>query len=161
MTAPGAVPTDAAYPDPSSARIDELRPGACAVVLDDRGRVLLQKRADNGHWGLPGGSMEKGESAAACCVREAREETGLEVEVVRLLGVYSDPARRQLVRYPDGRVVHYLTVALVCRVVGGEARVNDESTEQGWFALDALPEPLVPAHRMRLADLDAPAPPVR
>jgi ADP-ribose pyrophosphatase YjhB (NUDIX family) len=62
-----------------------------AVVLDGEGRILLQRRSDNGLWGLPGGSVEIGEAVRDAIKREVREETGLTVEVVRLIGVYSNP----------------------------------------------------------------------
>src|ERR1051325_4042675 len=67
-----------------------IRPGVSAVVLTPEG-LLLQRRSDNGLWGLPGGGVEPGESVSAAIVREVREETGLDVTPVRLVGVYSAP----------------------------------------------------------------------
>jgi ADP-ribose pyrophosphatase YjhB (NUDIX family) len=128
-----------------------LRASACAFVQDPGGRVLLQRRSDNGFWNLPGGGVELGESVAAACAREVREETGLEVEVLRLVGVYSDPAFTT-VRYADGRAVQYVVSLFECRVLGGELRVDEESLELGWFAPDALPEPFSPNHVPRLQD---------
>ena len=130
---------------------DRTRPGACAVVLDGAGRVLLQRRADNGHWNLPGGGLELGESLAACCAREVLEETGLTVEIVRLTGVYSDPAI-SVIRYPDGEAVQFVAAVFECRVLGGELRADHESLELGWFDPAAPPEPFSPNHRPRLRD---------
>lgn len=140
------------YPDPSTVCITHLRVATAAVIVDERGRVLLQERSDNRHWGLPGGAVEPGESVAAGVVREVMEETGCRVEVERVLGIYSDPANHMIVRYPDGNVVHYVVITFVCRVVGGTPGASEESLRVEWFALDALPEPMVPSHRLRLQD---------
>ncbi|MEP6984348.1 MAG: NUDIX domain-containing protein, partial [Chloroflexota bacterium] len=71
-------------------RTAELRTGCSAFILDPMGeRVLLTRRTDNGRWCLPGGAMEAGESLAETCIREVREETGLEVRILRLVGIYS------------------------------------------------------------------------
>jgi ADP-ribose pyrophosphatase YjhB (NUDIX family) len=84
-------------PEADVTKARELRPGVAAVIPNGEGRILLQRRSDNGLWGLPGGSVEIGESVRDAILREVREETGLSVEVVRLIGVYSDP-RVQIVR---------------------------------------------------------------
>src|SRR5438874_11508176 len=76
-----------------------VRPSVSAVIFDRRRRLLLQQRSDGGQWGLPGGSVEIGESLAEAARREVLEETGLVVVVRRLIGVYSEPAL-QVVRYP-------------------------------------------------------------
>src|SRR5438045_8375170 len=68
-----------------------IRPGVSAIILTPEG-LLLQRRSDNGLWGLPGGGVEPGESVSEAIVREVREETGLEVAPGRLVGVYSAPA---------------------------------------------------------------------
>ncbi len=81
---------------------NHLRPAAaCAVVFDEGGRVLLHQRSDSHQWAIPGGAIEIGETAQHAVVREVREETGYLVEVVRLIGVYSDPDQTT-VTYPDG-----------------------------------------------------------
>ena len=70
----------------------ELRVGCSATIFDkSHQKVLLTRRLDNGLWCLPGGHMESGESVEECCMREVFEETGLQVRVKRLPGVYSDP----------------------------------------------------------------------
>jgi ADP-ribose pyrophosphatase YjhB (NUDIX family) len=140
------------HPPPPGARPTMMRAAASAVVLDaGRRLVLLQRRSDNGRWGLPGGGVEVGESLAAACRREVREETGLEVEIVRLIGVYSDPAF-QIVRYPDGNVVHYVSACFECRVVGGAFALCEETLALEWFDRDGLPPDLLPLHRLRIED---------
>ncbi|MEU2793688.1 NUDIX domain-containing protein [Streptomyces sp. NPDC007100] len=112
-------------------------PGVSAVVFDDRGRVLLGRRADNGMWSIIGGIPEPGEQPAQTAVREVFEETAVHVVPERVILVEA----LQRVRYPNGDECQFMDVSLRCRAVGGEAAVNDdESLEVGWFALDALPE---------------------
>jgi ADP-ribose pyrophosphatase YjhB (NUDIX family) len=128
-----------------------IRPSVSAVVVRD-GCILLQQRADGGQWGLPGGSVEIGETVTAAIVREVREETGYEVAVRRLVGVYSDP-RLQVVRYPDGSVWHYVNLCFECELVGGAPRPQPEETlALAWVAPDTLPADFVPLHRPRIAD---------
>ena len=127
-----------------------LQPGVAAVIIDAAGRVLLQRRSDDGQWGLPGGAMEPGEEPAETLVREIREETALEVVPERIVGVYGGPDFR--VRYPNGDEAAILSITFACRPVAGEARVNDdESLEIRYFPPDAL-HSLAPRHRMRIED---------
>jgi ADP-ribose pyrophosphatase YjhB (NUDIX family) len=129
----------------------QIRPGAAAVILTDEG-VLLQRRSDNGRWGLPGGGVEPGESVSAAVVREVFEETGLHVEPVRLIGVYSDPANHQIITYPDGNVIHYVSTVFECRIVGGTLTCGDESLELGFFDPESLPADVLPIARVRIVD---------
>ncbi|MFD1512640.1 NUDIX hydrolase [Halomarina rubra] len=94
--------------------------GAIAVVTDDDGRLLLQHRADDGTWGIPGGWVDPGESPTEAVVREAREETGLVVEAVESLGVFT---RRPGAHGPHGQ----LQLPYRCRVVGGDVDPSHES----------------------------------
>ncbi|MEU9553830.1 NUDIX hydrolase [Streptomyces fumanus] len=112
-------------------------PGVTVVVLDDEGRVLLNRRSDNRRWSLIGGIPEPGEQPAACAVREVLEETAVRCVVERVLSVQAlNP-----VTYENGDVCQYMDITFRCRAVGGEARVNDdESLEVAWFAVDALPD---------------------
>jgi ADP-ribose pyrophosphatase YjhB (NUDIX family) len=121
------------------------------MIRNGQGQILLQRRSDNGLWGLPGGSVEIGESVRQAIVREVEEETGLGVEVERLIGVYSDPAV-QVVRYPDGNVVHYVSTLFACRILEGSLRTCEETLELDYFDPGALPADLVPMHRVRIAD---------
>ncbi|MDL5199907.1 NUDIX domain-containing protein [Streptomyces sp. ALI-76-A] len=112
-------------------------PGVSAVVLDDEGRVLLNRRSDTRKWSLIGGIPEPGEQPATCAVREVEEETGVRCEVERVIAVQA----LRPVTYENGDVCQYMDINFRCRAVDGEARVNDdESLEVGWFAVDALPE---------------------
>jgi 8-oxo-dGTP pyrophosphatase MutT (NUDIX family) len=131
-----------------------VRPSVSAVIFDRRGRVLLQQRSDGGQWGLPGGSVEIGESVTDAVIREVREETGLTVAVRRLVGVYSRPDR-QVIRYPDGDVWQYVSVCFECAVRGGELRTCDETLALRYASADRLPAPFLPHHRLRIRDARA------
>ena len=121
-------------------------------VFDEAGRVLLGRRLDNGLWGLPSGHVEVGETAAQAAVREVAEETGLQVQVQRLVGVYSDPAS-QVFAYPDGRVTQFVTTTFACLPRGGQMHPDGVETSQaGFFSPDELPAPLLPMHPRWLTD---------
>ena len=132
----------------------EVRLSVSAVVRSRPGgrEILLMQRSDNGHWGLPGGYLEPGESVQHAAAREVREETGWRVEVGRLVGVYSDPAR-QVIEYPDRRRVHAVNLCFEALArESGEVETPGEVTGVGFFAWDALPQPFVPIHTVRIED---------
>lgn len=113
--------------------------GVCAVIFDEAGRVLLTRRRDNDLWCLPGGAFETGESVKEAVVREVEEETGLKVEPLQLIGVYSSPDRMS--QYADGNRYQLVVLSFRCRVIGGvEKPATDETTDIGYFACDALPQ---------------------
>jgi len=138
-------------PETDVTKATELRPGVAAIISNGEGKILLQRRSDNGLWGLPGGSVEIGESVRDAIMREVREETGLTVEVVRLIGVYSDPTV-QIVRYADGNVVHYISSVFACRILAGTLQTCDETLDLQFFDPAHLPEDLVPMHHLRVQD---------
>ncbi len=117
-----------------------------ALITDPELGILLVRRARDpfaGCWALPGGFVEVGETVEQACTREAREETGLEVEPVELLGVYSHPAR-------DPRF-HTASVVFLCRALEGRAQGGDDAAEARWFA-DLTGLPLAFDHAAVLAD---------
>jgi ADP-ribose pyrophosphatase YjhB (NUDIX family) len=122
-----------------------------AIIRNGDGEVLLQRRSDNGLWGLPGGGVEIGESVSTAIVREVKEETGLVVEVERLVGVYSDPSY-QVVRYKGGNVVHYINTLFVCRIVGGALQTCEETLDLQFFDPARLPGDMLRTHRIRVED---------
>lgn len=123
-------------------------PGVSAVVTDDDGRLLLGRRSDNGRWAVVSGIPEPGEEPAVAAVREVLEETGVLAEAVALTAV----SVSDVVTYPNGDVAQFLDVCFWCRATGGAAHVaDDESTEVGWFAADALPAPLLDSSVERIA----------
>jgi len=131
----------------------KYRPASAgAAIFDESGRVCLIQRADNRHWALPGGAIEDDETAAAAAVREVKEETGLEVKVLRLVGVYSNPGETAIT-YPDGTTRIWVSVLFECAVAGGEEKPQpDEVLRIEWHAPEALPDPMLPGHIVRVRD---------
>lgn len=139
------------YDDPAAPKANSLVPAASAVVIDHDGRIVLQRRRDNEMWALPGGVMELGESVADCAVRETREETGLDVEVTGIVGVYSDP--KHVFAYDDGEVRQEFSICVLARVRGGTIQVSDESHEVHAFHPEQIETlPMVPSIRLRISD---------
>jgi ADP-ribose pyrophosphatase YjhB (NUDIX family) len=127
-----------------------VMPAAAAFVRDEHGRVLLQRRSDTGGWGLPGGAMELGERADQTVVSEVREETGLEVEPVRLIGVYSDAVF--WFTYPHGDQVKVVSMLFECKTVGGSLRADGiESLDVRFLPTGALPA-MEERHARRVRD---------
>ncbi len=122
------------------------------VIFDDQGRVLLQKRADNGFWGLPGGMIDIGETVEQGAIREVLEETGLHVTLKRLVGIYSDPKAHCVMIYPGDVIVQGVTITFECQVRAGELKISEESTDIGYFPVDALPEDTLISHHIRIQD---------
>jgi 8-oxo-dGTP pyrophosphatase MutT (NUDIX family) len=129
-----------------------LAVGCTAALLDAAGqRLLLTRRRDNGLWCLPGGHMEPGESAAEACVREVREETGLEVRVTRLIGVYSSP--HVLLEYRPDRREQMVGLCFAAEPIGGTLGLSDETTAADYFTAAAITAlDVLPHHIERIAD---------
>jgi ADP-ribose pyrophosphatase YjhB (NUDIX family) len=145
--------------DPDAPAPNSIVPAVSAVVEDDTRRILLHRRSDDGRWSIPGGRIELGESAASAVVREVREETGVRVVPVRIVGVYSDP--RSVVAYSDGEVRQRFSVCIACRPVGGALSIaSGETLEVRYVSIDELAElEMSPFVRLRIDDhlADGPA----
>lgn len=129
-----------------------------AVALDDDGRVLLVRRADNDLWTLVTGGLDPGEQPAVGAVREVAEETAVIAVAERIVSVSAIP----LTVFANGDQARFLDVTFRCRAVGGAARVNDdESVDVGWFTLDELPASLPDRHRQCIKDALHPDPAAR
>lgn len=108
-----------------------LLPSVCAVVRDPDGKVLLVKSADFGTWDPPGGGVEPEEAPQDAAVREVREETGLSVKPLRLVGVYGGPELS--ITYPNGDATSYVMSAYECRLVSGELAPELEEVSEARF----------------------------
>jgi ADP-ribose pyrophosphatase YjhB (NUDIX family) len=102
------------------------------VIYDAQSRVLLVRQTADGLWSTPGGVIEPEETPATAVVREVREETGLEVGIVRLLGVFGGPAF--VVHYPNGDRSQYVSAIFECAVLGGSMLPDGVETDQLTFA---------------------------
>ena len=125
------------YHDPAAPAANSLVVGTSAVITDSEGRILLHRRADSGNWALSGGAMELGETLAGCAVREVTEETGFEVRIDRIVGIYSDPGH--VFAYGDGEVRQEFSICLAATITGGTLTVSSESTDVRFFAPSELP----------------------
>ncbi|MFI6213242.1 NUDIX domain-containing protein [Nocardia brasiliensis] len=137
------------YRDPNAPTANSLVPGGSALVTDDNGAILMQRRGDSGNWSLPGGTMEIGETLEQCVIRETREETGLDIEITGLLGIYTDP--EHVIEYSDGEVRQEFAITYYGQVIGGQIEVSDESTAVRFIRLTELAD--LPVHetvRLRL-----------
>ncbi|HZZ45388.1 MAG TPA: NUDIX domain-containing protein [Pseudonocardia sp.] len=139
--------------DPLAPPAQGLLPAAFAIVRNDRGRVLLVRRADDGNWELPGGRVETGESAAEAAEREVAEEAGVAVRVVGLAGVYSDP--RHVLSYPGEGAYQQIAICFYARPLhrNDPSPDNHETTAARWFDVAAtIALPMHPTMRERLTD---------
>lgn len=128
-----------------------LLPGVRAIILNDQGQVLLQRRTDMKCWGLPSGSVELDETALEALKREVREETGLDVGHAEAMALYSGPSQR--LKYPNGDEIQCFSIAFIVRDWVGEPKADGvEGSEVQFWPMDALPEDLVDIHRETLAD---------
>jgi ADP-ribose pyrophosphatase YjhB (NUDIX family) len=137
------------YNDPDAPRANRLVPAASAIVTDHDGGILLHRRSDNQLWSIPGGTMEIGETIRDTVIREVKEETGLDVEPERLVGIYSNP--NHVIAYPNGEVRQQFSVCFACRLLGGRLATSDESLEVGFFTPAQIEQlPLHPSVRLRI-----------
>lgn len=122
--------------DDSAPTPNSLVPAAGVLAVNDDGAILLQRRRDTGQWALPMGKQEIGETISEAALRESLEETGVELEIIGLVGIYSDPAH--IVAYADGEVRQEYEVTLLGRPIGGTPRSNDEASDVRWVNADEL-----------------------
>lgn len=128
-----------------------LQVGASVLVEDRQGRLLLQRRSDNGSWGYPGGSVELDEEVEVAAARELYEETGIRAKSLSLFGVYSGPSLHYV--YPNGDEVSNVDVVFLCRDWDGALRAQEGEVEELRFvAPEDLPADLMPPNRPVFAD---------
>ena len=121
-----------------------LVPSVAAVIRDGAGQLLLHEKASGEGWSLPAGAIEPGETPQEAVIREVREETGLVVAPVGILGVFGGHGFRHT--YPNGDEVEYVVTLFRCAVVEAGGHWTDSETKAlGYFTPDTLP-PLTPAY---------------
>lgn len=135
--------------DPNAPAINSVVPSVVVIVQDDQGRVLMIHKTDNDKWALPGGGHEPGESIAKTVAREVKEETGYDVEVETITGIYTNP--NHVMAYDDGEVRQQFSIAFRARLRGGDKRTSGESSEVEWLTAEQIEQlDLHPSMRLRL-----------
>lgn len=124
----------------SMANQPKFRIGVFAVILDDSNKILMCHRTDRNLWNLPGGGMEKGETPWEGVIREVDEETGLQVEVEKMTGVYAKPDQNEV------------CFTFLCKIVGGKMTLTNESDKIEYFKLIDLPQNISPKQIERIKD---------
>ncbi|MCX4693009.1 NUDIX domain-containing protein [Streptomyces sp. NBC_01408] len=139
------------FNDPSAPRANSIVPAVTAFVVDDDGQILLERRSDNGRWGMPGGVQEIGESITGTVIREVLEETGVQVEVVGLVGVFTDPGH--VIAFSDGEVRQEFSLCFRARPLTSDIRVSAESLAVRWVPRSEVESlDMSPTTRMRLEE---------
>lgn len=121
------------YDDPNAPKANSLVPSVNVVVENDKGEILMIRRTDNDNWALPGGAIDLGESITQAAIRETKEETGIDIEVTGLVGIYSDP--KHVIHYTRNNEVRQEFSVVVSAVFrGGSLAISGESSEVEWVS---------------------------
>ena len=135
--------------DPHAPKANSIVPSVTAIVTNDIGELLLVHKTDNNRWALPGGGMDPGESIAQAAVRETKEETGMDIEVTGVVGLYTNP--NHVIAYDDGEVRQQCSVCFTSRLVGGQLATSSETSEVGFVPLVQLDDlDIHPSMRLRI-----------
>ena len=121
-----------------------------AIIIRD-GRILLQRRSDNGKWGLIGGLLEMNETYEEAALREVREETGLEVRLDSFLGIFHN---HHMV-WNNGDAAHVISACFTASILSGEPRIDEESYELKFFSREEMPDLFAEDHLAALEAYDA------
>jgi len=97
------------------------------IIFDQENKILLCHRRDYDLWNLPGGTMEPGESPWECVLREVKEETGLNVEIKKLIGIYNKPKKNEI------------CFSFICSIISGSLTLNDEADKLEYFSIKDIP----------------------
>jgi ADP-ribose pyrophosphatase YjhB (NUDIX family) len=137
------------FHDPNAPKANSLRPAVSAFVQDDAGLILMIRRTDNDKYAIPGGQQEVGETLAQAAVREVKEETGIDVTITELIGLYSNP--NHVIAYDDGEVRQEFSICFRARPTGGKPQTSNESKEVAWVHASDLDRlDIHPSVRLRI-----------
>lgn len=145
------IRTDYYYQEDAPA-VNSIKPAAAVAILNSKHQLLMLHRKDNQKWTLPGGTMEFGESMTECALREVKEESGLDVIIIDVIGTYTDPNIR--VAYSDGEVRQEFTIVYYGEVTNCNVVLDEESSQFQWVSLDEILDlPLADSQRRRILDV--------
>ena len=137
------------FNDPNAPKANSIVPSVTAIVPNERGELLLVHKTDNDLWALPGGAMDVGESMADTVVREVKEETGIDVQVTGVVGIYTNP--NHVMAYDDGEVRQQCSICFTNRMLGGQPATSIETSEVQFVAPERLDELNIhPSMRLRI-----------
>jgi ADP-ribose pyrophosphatase YjhB (NUDIX family) len=122
--------------DPSAPEANSIAVAVSAFIRDGDGGILMIRRTDNDLYAIPGGQVEPGETLTEAASREVKEETGIDIEIVRLVGIFSNPSH--VIAYDDGEVRQEFSICFEGTPTGGTLRTSDESREVRWIAPSEL-----------------------
>ena len=138
------------FNDPNAPAANSVVPSVTAVIVNDDGALLLIHKTDNNLWALPGGGHDAGESISETVIREVREETGVDVEIMGLVGLYTSP--RHVMEYDDGEVRQQFSLCFRARPIGGALRTSAESKSVRWVPTNELESlDIHPSMRLRIS----------
>lgn len=145
------VRTDYYYCDDAPA-VNSIKPAAAVAILNQKRELLMLHRRDNQKWTMPGGTLEYGESMTECALREVKEESGLDVKIKDIIGIYTDPSIR--IAYSDGEVRQEFTILYYGEVSSNDVILDEESSKFQWITLGNIFElPLADSQRRRIVDV--------
>jgi ADP-ribose pyrophosphatase YjhB (NUDIX family) len=137
------------FNDPNAPKANSIVPSVTAIVPNEHGAILLVHRTDNDLWALPGGAMDIGEHLADTVVREVKEETGIDVEVTGVVGIYTNP--NHVMAYDDGEVRQQCSICFTTRMIGGQVATSSETSEVQFVGLEQLDALSIhPSMRLRI-----------
>lgn len=137
------------YNDPAAPKPNSIVVAVTVFVTDSMSRVLLIRRTDNGLWAIPGGAQDFGEYIAETAVRETKEESGVDIRVGGVVGIYTDP--KHVISYSDGEVRQQFSICFRGEYLGGSPTPSSESSEVRWVSRAELDQfSIHPSMRLRI-----------
>jgi ADP-ribose pyrophosphatase YjhB (NUDIX family) len=120
------------YDDPDAPTANSMVPSVNVVIENDAGEILMIRRSDNGNWAVPGGAIDLGESMSQAALRETKEESGIDCEILDVIGIYTNP--KHIIFYTsNGEARQEFSILLRARATGGTPAASSESSEVRWI----------------------------
>lgn len=140
------------FHDNSAPLPNSIRPAASAIIVNNKNQLLLLQRRDNQKWAIPGGTLEYTESIEECLLREVKEETGLNVKILKVFKIYSDP--EAIIEYLDGEIRREFNIVFLVKPILDEVIIDDESCQYAWIDINKVHlMPLSSSQKRRILDI--------